>query len=340
MPKVRPHHDRGRWFRILINVGDIPLRSPLFFGGIRVPLKETDLFRIVLSAFLAGSLCVSAMAASPATGTGDSPQGAFSAALREAIGAPARADLEDQATLRLNGDSLLIPKEPAIRLLTASNRPIPKDFAALLVGSEGMESAGIVTIVRGGFVDSDAAIAWTADDLLASLKLSVEHQNPARIQHGLQPLEARRWLLPPSYDPERHQISWAAMIIPQSAPRESDGEVTFHAIGFGRDGYIHLAVTTSEQQAEPTRQMVASFLAGLNFQPGNAYTDVQSADRRSPEGLAGAMGIEAFVKARPKTDLWSSDKVLPIAGGLVAAIGAVALAFNIARQMRRNSRRI
>lgn len=298
------------------------------------------MFRIVLTFFLAGSLGTSALAASPALGVDESPERVLSAAIRQAIGAPARADLGGQATVRLDGDLLIVPSEPATRLLTVSDRAVPDGFVALLVGSEGMAAAGTVTFVPAGFVDSDAAIAWTPDDMLASLRRSVEDRNPARIQQGLQPLDARRWVLPPSYDPERHQISWAAMIIPQSAQRGSDGEVTFHAIGFGREGYIELSVVTGEQAAESVKAMLASFLSGLNFNPGKAYLDAQPTDRRSSDGLAGAMGIGTLVKADTGTSLWSSDKVMPIAGGAVASIGLLALIFNIHRQMRRNSRRI
>ncbi|HBK05691.1 MAG TPA: hypothetical protein DDZ81_07475 [Acetobacteraceae bacterium] len=298
------------------------------------------MFRIALAGFLAGSLGAAALAAPPTQGTIEPPEQAFDSAMRQAVGAPARADLSDQATVRLDGDLLMVPTGPATHLLNLSDREVPDGFIALLVGSEGMDAPGTVTFVPAGFVNADAAIAWTADDMLASLNRSIEHKNPTRVQTGLPPLEARRWVLPPSYDPERHEFSWAAMILPKSAPRGSDGEVNFHAIGFGRDGYIHLSVVTNEQRARPAKAMVASFLNGLNFLPGKGYNDAQPADRHSAAGLAGAMGIDTLAKAEPESSLWSSDRVMPITGGVVAAIGALALFFNIHRQMRVNSRRM
>ena len=146
--------------------------------------------------------------------------------------------------------------------------------------------------------------------------------------------------MPPSYDPEQHTIAWAALVIPKNAPRESDGEVTFQAIGFGREGYLQLSVVTSEQKAEATKDMLATFLHGLSFQPGKAYTDAQPSDHRSPSGLAGAMGIDALAKAETDSNLWSSDNVIPMVGAVVAAIGGIALLLNIHRTMRRNSRRV
>ncbi len=301
--------------------------------------------RIVLAAVVAGILAglvltPSSQAASPDPGAIETPRSAFAEALRQATGAPARAELADQATVRLSDDLLLVPKEPAARVLNVSNLPVPKGFVALLIGPDGMDAPGMVTFVPSGFVDSDAVAAWTADDILSSLRNTVEQQNPDRIQHGLQPLEARRWLLPPTYNPAKHQLSWAALIIPRSAPRESGGEVTFHAIGFGRNGYIHLSVVSSEQAASSAQRMIAAFLDGLNFRPGKAYSDVNSQDRRSPNGLEGAMGIISLAKAHPSDSFWSSDRAIPLVGGAVAAIGVLALFLNLHRQMRLNSRRM
>lgn len=297
--------------------------------------------RFVLAAILSGGLWLSALAAPAGQEALDSPENALRDAMRQAVGAPARADLADQATLRLEQDLLFVPKEPAERVLNASHIAIPKHFVALLVGSQGMDAAGILTFVPAGFVDSDTAIAWTPDDILASLRHTVEHRNAARINQGLEPLDARRWVLPPSYEPERHRISWAAIIIPKSEPRGSDGEVIFNAVAFGRQGYIKLAVASSEQNAEPVKEMLTTFLGGLSFKPGKAYGDNLPGEPRSPEGLAGAMGIETLAKAdTASSGGGSSDRLLPIVGGTVAVIGAFALFFNIHRQMRRNSRRV
>jgi uncharacterized membrane-anchored protein len=270
----------------------------------------------------------------------DTPEQATAAALRQAIGAPARADIGDQATVRLDEGLLLVPKDPAAKLLTFSDRDVPAGFAGLLLGSEGMDAPGVIRFVPAGFIDSDAALAWSADDILASLKDTVEHGNAARAKANLEPLEARRWILPPHYDPEAHQLSWAALIVPQSAPRESDGAITVHAIGFGRNGYVEMTVITSVQKADEIRHMADSFLLGLTFRPEKAYGDVQPADRRAASGLAGAMGLDSLHKADLDGSFWASDTVVPVAGGTVAAIGALALILHLHRNMKRESRRL
>jgi uncharacterized membrane-anchored protein len=193
--------------------------------------------------------------------------------------------------------------------------------------------------VPAGFIDSDAALRWTAGDFLSSLQDTVAHGNAARVKQNLEDREARRWVRAPRYNPETHQLSWAALILPTSAPRESDGEVTFHAISFGRDGYIELTVLTSLEKATEIGQMADSFLDGLTFRPGKRYGDVLPADKRAPGGLAGAMGLDSLHKAQSDSAFWTSDVIIPVVGGIVAAIGAFSLFIHIRRHLRREARR-
>jgi uncharacterized membrane-anchored protein len=265
---------------------------------------------------------------------------AYASALRQAIGGPARADLAGQATLRLGQNQLLVPKEPAARVLTVTNHNVPPDFVALLLGPEGMEAAGMIRFIPAGFVSADEAMSWSPDDMLASLNDTVEHANVARLKANIEAREARRWVSPPRYSPEAHQLSWAALVVPKTAPRGSDGEITFHAIGFGRDGYFELSVVTSVQKADEVDRFVAGFLGGLNFVPGKTYGDVQPADKRSAAGLAGAMGVDSLHKMEADTNFWNSDTVVPVVGSVVAAIGALGLVIYVYRHMRRLRRRV
>jgi uncharacterized membrane-anchored protein len=194
--------------------------------------------------------------------------------------------------------------------------------------------------VPASFIDSDAALAWTADDMLSSLRATVERGNPDRVSANLPEREVRRWIQPPHYDPESHQLKWAALILPKSAPRESDGEVTYYGLGFGRQGYVQITVVSSVQKADIVEHMVGDFLAGLNFVPGKAYADATPADPRAAAGLAGAIGVDSLRKAEAGDGLLASDTVIPVAGTVVASIGALSLLLYIRRHLRRESRRV
>ena len=315
---------------------------------IRLTLRKPILFRFVLVMLLSAWVGAGALAASPGIGSDDktalpaileTPDQVFLEVLRQSIGAPARADIDDQATARLSDGLVIVPEAQAARLLTVMARPVPSDFKGLLLGSEGMEAAGIIRFIPSGFIDSDAALAWTPEDMLASLNDTVLRGNAERLTHNLQEREARQWVQPPRYDPETHQLSWAALILPKTAARESDGEFTYHAIGFGREGYVHLTIVTSVQKAGEIGRMADAFRLGLYFRPGKAYGDAVPTDRRAPNGLAGAMEIDSLHKVRSEIGFWGPDIVIPVAGGIVATIGALSLLLYIQRHLRRESRR-
>jgi uncharacterized membrane-anchored protein len=309
-------------------------------AAIRSMRRKPTLLRVVVAALFAGIVSGAALAAAPdAADQAATPDQVLAAALRQSIGAPARAEIGDQATVRLADGVIFVPTAPASRLLAVSGQQVPPDFMGLLVGSEGMDAPGFIRFVPAGFIDANAALAWTAEDMLASLNDTVQRGNPDRVAQNQQEREARQWIRPPHYNPETHQLSWAALIVPKSAPRESDGAVTYNAIGFGRTGYIQLTVVSSMQKADTIGQMEDGFLDGLSFRPGKAYGDALPADQRAPAGLAGAMQIDSLHKA-PASGSWlGTDTVVPLAGTIVASIGALSLLIYIRRHMRREARR-
>jgi uncharacterized membrane-anchored protein len=307
---------------------------------IRSMRRKPTLLRTVLAALFAGFVSGATLAATPdAADQATTPDQVFAAALHQSIGSPARADIDDQASVRLADGLIFVPAAPAAKLLMLSHQQVPADFVGLLVGSEGMDAPGILRFVATGFIDANAALAWTADDMLASLNDTVQSDNQDRMDKNLPELEARRWIRPPHYNPETPQVSWAALILPKSAPRESDGSVTYNAIGFGRNGYIQLTVVASMQKADVIGQMEDGFLDGLSFRPGKAYGDALPTDKRASDGLPRAMGIDTFHKAPVSGGLFGADMVVPLAGGAVATIGAVSLLIYIRRHLRREARR-
>jgi uncharacterized membrane-anchored protein len=274
------------------------------------------------------------------SGPVETPAQVFADAMRQSIGGPARADLGPEATVRLAEGQLIVPRDPAARLLKINDKTFPPDLLALLMTSQGLEAPGYIRFVASGYVNADSALAWTADDYLDSLRDTIEAENAEREKKGLAPREARRWIRPPHYNAEAHTLTWAALIIPKSAPRESDGEIVFYGLAFGREGYLQVAVPSSVEQADDVGSMVDAFLRGVAFRPGKTYIEYQSGDPRSPAGLAGTMGIDKLHKARDQSRFFSSDVLIPAVGALVATIGAISLFFYVQRHMRRLARRV
>jgi uncharacterized membrane-anchored protein len=267
------------------------------------------------------------------------PDQIFSDVLRQAIGAPMRADLGPEAAVRLHDNLLIVPHDSAVRLLTVQHKPIPPNFLALLAGPLGVETPGYVHFVPSGFIDSNEALAWTPDDVLDSLEDTVKRENQERAKQNREPVEVRRWIRPPHYDLDNHLLSWAALVLPVSSPRESDGQIVFHGLAFGRDGYIEVTADASVEGADAVGGMVDSFLLGVTFNPGKTYADFQKGDPMAPKGLAGAMGVDTLHKARNHDSFLTSDIMLAAVGGLMTLIGALALFLYIQRYMRRLARR-
>jgi uncharacterized membrane-anchored protein len=292
---------------------------------------------IAIATSVAPAASAAPKAQDSAPGLLDTPDEIFADAMRQSIGGPFRADLGPEATVRIDAGQLIVPRDPALRLLKVSNKDFPPDLLALLMGSKGLELPGYIRFIPAGYVDADTALGWTADDILDSLRDTVEHNNVERAQKGLPEREVRRWIRPPHYNAEAHTLTWAALIIPKSAPRESDGEIVLHGLMFGRDGYLQVTVSASEEQAQEVGNMLESFLRGVTFRPGKTYIEYQDGDPRSPTGLAGAMGIDTLHRVRDQSRF--SDVLVPIVGALVAVIGAVSLFFYVQRHLRRLARR-
>ena len=301
--------------------------------------------RIALTSLVFGALFHAAAMAEPPrfnrqpSGIYQTPEEAFTEAMRKSIGAPALAELGDKATVRLAGDLIIVPRDEAVRLMTIWGMTVPPDFVGLLMGPNGMSSPGIIRYVPSGFIDLSDAAQWTPEDYLSSLQDTIESRNADRLQKQLHELGVRRWIRQPGIDAENKRISWAALILPTNAPMDSDGEITFNAASFGRHGYIKVSMVSSVQDAAKTGTMFDAFLNGLTFRPGEASGDVQPADARSPAGLAGALGIDALHKARSTVLARLPGLLLPVAGGLVALIGALSLVVHVRRTLREDANR-
>lgn len=306
----------------------------------RLPAAAFSLAAIVLCALQASALAAQDDQAT-ASALLNTPDQVFTDVLHQSIGAPARADLGPEAAVRLGNDLLIIPHDPAVRMLAVEGKTPPPGFLALLMGSAGLDAVGTVRFVPAGFVDSDSIRQWTAADMLDSLSETVERGNADRISEGLPERQVRRWIRPPHYDPAAHTVSWAALIVPKSAPRESDGETIFHGLAFGRDGYIELTIPASVEQAYTVSGMVETFLMGVSFRPGKAYPPPQDAPPHQPgAGLAAAMGMDSLHKVRDQGSFWTSDLLMPGVGAGVAGVGAISLFFYIQRHLRRIARRV
>jgi uncharacterized membrane-anchored protein len=253
------------------------------------------------------------------------------------FGSASRIDLADQATVRLSGTMYYVADyDLAHQILTAMHRPVPPEMLGLLRAMDGLESAGPVEFVREGAADADILLAMTPDDLLASLTASADRANKA---HPDQPqAEVRGWVIPPRYDPEKHQLIWAALIVPKDSLQSSGGTVEYNAIAFGREGYIKVTITSSMEKAKSIDALLTTFLGGLSFQPGKG---LDTADKVTPvENLtAKAMHMDTIQRGPRQMPVVFADKWVPWVGAGIAVIAGSSLGLYAFRHRRREARR-
>jgi uncharacterized membrane-anchored protein len=260
-------------------------------------------------------------------------------AMKQSIGAPALASLGPEATIRLGGEMVLVPRDAAGVLLSASGVQTPPDLVAILLGPKGLDAPWLIRFVPAGFIDAAEVERWTADDLQSSLQDALDAKNPERNANRLSSVTVSRWILPPRYFRDKHDFIWAALILPTWAPPDADGTVTYNAAVFGRNGYFRLSGTGALQDEADARAIINDFLNGVTFRPGNAFEDVQPGDRRAANGLAAVLDVAALRKVSRSGRFLTADWLMPATAGLVAVIGALSLLLYIRRKMRLDARR-
>lgn len=265
---------------------------------------------------------------------------AFQEAMRQATGGPARAEIAGQATFAVPMDFVAVPPTQGTALLASLNIPVPDDLAGVLLGIDGVDSPGTLRFVKSGFVDADGAIAWSADDLQSSLDDTIRADNADRLKRGLLPLEMRRWVTEPHYKPESHVLVWAALIVPQGSPANTEGTIEVHALAFGRQGYVELTFPTSVERADYYTMIADQFLSTLRYAGGAGYGDVTPSDKRAPNGLAGAIGAMSLHHYHPPNGggAGMGDQTILIVGSglaVVALLGGLTIFVRYRRSITR-----
>jgi uncharacterized membrane-anchored protein len=251
---------------------------------------------------------------------------------------PARVELGDQAVVRLSEPMFLLTDlDTSLKVLKLQQIPVPEHLLAVVHAptETDMQSWGTVEFVPSGSIDADDMQAWSATDMLTSLQDTVARENKEHPEH---PMTVRSWIQPPTYDAATHQVTWAALIIPQASPKDSGGVVTYNGVAFGRDGYIRISLVSTVERARVAEALITDFLHGLTFNPGKGY-DVLAPKAREGNALARVLRMDDFHRAPIKLPSMFADKLVPLVGGGIALVAALALGIYALRYRRREARR-
>ena len=261
------------------------------------------------------------------TETAISQQQAGEEVMAAAIGAPARVDLIKQATLRLTGTYQFTPRDVAERFFQAIGRSVPSDMVGLLLEGGQSNWFAILRYVDEGHLTEKAIRAWSADDIMVSLREHIAREN-ARAKGGRQAERAvSLWLVPPAYLPESHILTWAASIPPLDAQRERDTEAVHHVVVFGRDGYFHLEAVATAATVRERQYQVLTLMQGLTFLDGRRYQDfVPASDPVLTQGLQRVLDLSVLRKSSVLDWGWDTDNLIILTLGGITVLGAGLLA--------------
>ncbi len=298
------------------------------------------IFRLILPLVTVAMLALAVTPArAQATNPGTSPgaelsteaaitqQEAVEQVMAAAVGAPAKVDLINQATFRLTGTYQFVPRDVAARFFQAIGRPVPSDMVGLIL--EGGQANWFATLryVDEGHLTEKAIRAWSADDIMVSLREHVAREN-ARAKSGPQAArEVSLWLVPPTYLPELHILTWAASIPPLDAQRERDTEAVHHVVVFGRDGYFHLEAVATAGAVRERQYQVLTLMQGLTFVDGRRYQDfVPASDPVLTQGLQRVLDLSVLRKSSVLDWGWDTDNLIILTLGGITVLGAGVLA--------------
>lgn len=300
---------------------------------------------IIVASLLAGGACIDARAQTASTtavpvanAEQERLDSLLTAVTHYSFSAPARVELGDQAVVRLTEPMyLLTDLDTSLKVLKLQQIPVPEHLLGVVHAAMQTDSHawGTVEWVPSGSIDADDMQAWSASDMLASLQDTVARRNK---ENPGRPLEVRGWVQAPNYDPATHQVTWAALIIPQDSPKDSSGVVTYNGVAFGRDGYIRISLVSTVERARVAEAVITDFLHGITFNPGKGY-DVLAPKAREGNALARVMRMDDIHRAPIKLPSVFADKLVPLVGGGIALVAALALAIYGLRYRRREARR-
>ena len=231
--------------------------------------------------------CAQARAQTPTTAQQQAMRAAAGAARAALVVGPTSVPLRDEATLALPEHFGFIPRQQAVALMSAIGNRSSDGFLGLIV-PRGEHRVWFVAVMYqpSGYIKDDDARHWNADKLLESLKDGTEAANAERVRAGIPALVVTRWIEPPAYEPDTHQLVWSAEARRKDGV-DTDPTVNYNTYLLGREGYLSLNLITSASTVDADKAAAQQLLSAVSFNPGKGYDDFNaSTDKVAAYGLA------------------------------------------------------
>lgn len=209
-----------------------------------------------------------------------------------ALHGPVILKLDDQATLRLPSGYEYIPQPEAARWLQAIGQQGDSRLLGLILSDKQEQDWMIrVRLYRDGHLDGDA-MSVDADAWLARLRHNTQQRN-AKLSEEDSRLEIAGWLSAPRYNPERHQLLWAADMFQQHGEEKEPLAAQISALLLGREARLHFRLITDYSRLNERLPLLQELINQVQFNEGKRYEDVTPQDARSKTDLASLVAGQA-----------------------------------------------
>lgn len=165
-----------------------------------------------------------------------------------------------------------------------------QDFLRL---TENLSEPGAVTLAANdlswfailayddtGHIADDEAI--DADALLESMKTNQAAANEEKVRLGFGKLFIEGWSVPPNYNSQTRNLEWGLTFLDEPGNKN----INFTTRTLGREGLVASTLVTSPETFDRDLANFRQTMAGLNFNPGQTYSEYREGDKTAAYGLA------------------------------------------------------
>lgn len=152
-----------------------------------------------------------------------------------------------------------------------------------------------ITYTEDGYVDDEDAKDIDYDELLATMRESLEPENEYRAEAGYPTIDNISWAAKPYYDSNDKKLYWAKDIAFSGEPVHT---LNYNIRILGRKGYLQLNVIGDMAVLPQVNKEMNTILPAVNFKPGNLYTDFNpDIDKVAAYGIGGLIAGKVLAKA-------------------------------------------
>ena len=205
------------------------------------------------------------------------------------------------------------------------NIPTPRDLGVLCPNHwPGRDAWFLVFEWDGiGYVKDDEKNNLNADAIMQSMRNAQNADNQQRQAKGWPTLEMVGWEMPPFYDPQTNNLTWATRIRDNhpAGPMEA---VNYNSRLLGRGGVMSANLVISPELLPGTLPKYKEIVDGFTYLPGQKYSEWRSGDKMAAYGLTALVaGGGAAILAKSGW-LAKFGKVIIVGGvAVIAGIGAL-----------------